>query len=364
MESWNLELAEAAFAEAAVDPTRWTNALEVVTTLSGSYGAILIPVTGTGPVPGIPFTERLAPSAEAYFRDGWNERDERFNGVPQMVRSRVVDDLDIFDADTIKRLPYYQEFLAPFGLRWFAGIGIMTGDDVWCLSMQRSIAQGPFSPEQKLQFTGLARRLSSSAALARAVGAAAADSALDAFETSGTAVVLVNRRGEVFKANACAEQLLVGDVTIVERQLVARDAQATAALQRALHDLIRRRDGSGLAAPVPLPRSGQRPLLAYPVKLASLAANALADCHCAIVLKDPDSRNRPLQATLQSSFLLTPAEARLAWRLASGETVAAAADALGVTKETSRTQLRNIFTKTGTHRQAELVALLTSMSTR
>lgn len=62
--------------------------------------------------------------------------------------------------------------------------------------------------------------------------------------------------------------------------------------------------------------------------------------------------------TLRGAFGLTPAEARLAARLAGGDTLEHAADALNVTKETARSQLKQVFAKTETHRQSELVALL------
>lgn len=63
-------------------------------------------------------------------------------------------------------------------------------------------------------------------------------------------------------------------------------------------------------------------------------------------------------ADARSHFGLTPAEARLAVELTSGCSLADCAQRLGVTYETARSYLRVIFSKTGTHRQGELVALL------
>ncbi len=52
------------------------------------------------------------------------------------------------------------------------------------------------------------------------------------------------------------------------------------------------------------------------------------------------------------------AEARLAVPLSRGEGLVAAAERLGIGRETACTQLRAILAKTGTSRQAELAALL------
>lgn len=57
-------------------------------------------------------------------------------------------------------------------------------------------------------------------------------------------------------------------------------------------------------------------------------------------------------------FHLTSAEAALCRRLIHGDTMEAHAAAMGLSTWTVRTHLRNVFGKTGTSRQAELVALL------
>jgi DNA-binding CsgD family transcriptional regulator len=357
MPDWDLGPIERAFADAALNPALWVKTLDTASAQTESFGAVLLPIKG-GLIPNVPFTEPMRASADTYFRQHWYLRDERNRGISIMTQRGVADDLDISSPDRIKRHPYYQEFLAPHGLRWFAGVGVACGDDLWCLSLQRTIEQGPFSESEKCQLALLSGRLSASAALARAMGGATTNGALDAFEVSGTAVVLINRMGEAFKANPSAERLLKGDVRIAKKRLVTKDRGATTALDHALHDLLRRRIGGGLSPPVLLPRTGRRPLLAYPAKLASMTANALGDCQAVVILIDPEDVSRPPQAALQAAFGLSEAEARLAARLASGEALEMVAEQFGIAKETGRSQLKSIFAKTGVHRQAELVALL------
>ena len=73
---------------------------------------------------------------------------------------------------------------------------------------------------------------------------------------------------------------------------------------------------------------------------------------------DPDAHPRPPDAVLQTCFGLTLSEARLARKLSSGERLETVADQLGIAYQTARNQLKAIFAKTETHRQAELAALL------
>jgi len=73
-----------------------------------------------------------------------------------------------------------------------------------------------------------------------------------------------------------------------------------------------------------------------------------------------DRAGLPDMARLRAEFGLTKAEARLALRLAGGASLASAAEAFDVKLTTIRSQLQQVFAKTGTSRQAELVALLLS----
>jgi DNA-binding CsgD family transcriptional regulator/PAS domain-containing protein len=66
-------------------------------------------------------------------------------------------------------------------------------------------------------------------------------------------------------------------------------------------------------------------------------------------------------SNLSRLFGLAPAEILLCKRLFLGESVADAADRLGVTVETARTRLKAILQKTGTSRQSQLILLLSRL---
>ena len=77
-----------------------------------------------------------------------------------------------------------------------------------------------------------------------------------------------------------------------------------------------------------------------------------------VFLSDPEATAETRPETLQRLFKLTPAEARLAASVGEGSSLAEAANQLGIGRETARTHLKRIFSKTGTRRQSELVRLL------
>ena len=226
-----------------------TGPLNVVTTQTEAFGAILVPIAGNH-LPNVPFSDRMEQSVDAYFRGGWHLRDERNQGAAIMQKNGVVDDLDIVSIDEIKKRPYYQDFLARAGLRWFAGVKVACGDDLWCLSVQRSVEQTPFSPEEKRKLAQLSKSLSSAAAIARALGFAATNAALEAFAGKRpTAVLLIDRTGNVIRVNQTAEHLLKGDIRISRGKLVSKHRDAVQLVERSLHKLLAARRVTALAAP-------------------------------------------------------------------------------------------------------------------
>jgi DNA-binding CsgD family transcriptional regulator len=70
----------------------------------------------------------------------------------------------------------------------------------------------------------------------------------------------------------------------------------------------------------------------------------------------------PMPELLRQQWRFTAAEARLALALVRGATLDEAGEMLGVRKNTVRTQLRVLFDKTDTHRQAELLRVLLKLT--
>lgn len=353
---WNPDTIVAAFTDAAVDPAQWNAAMEVACKVTGSAGAALFSFHGS-PIPMFPHTESLKPSVDTYLREGWIHRDERNKLWPKLKKNGVyvVTDLDYTTADDMALHPYYQEFLAPFGLRWYAAVKVACGDDLWALSMQHSIEQGPYSRQELKMFSDLSARLSGVAALARMLGFAKAEAALDAFQASGSPALLTGRYGEILRTNAAAEKLLGTDLQIRKGRLVSTDRSASVAIETALHQLLCTQGRSSMA--VVLRRQGARPVIAYPLLLPSLSRDFLAPARAIVLLVDLDRPVSHADDVLSSVFGLTLAEAKLASRLCCGESLQSAADALGIACVTARNQLKSVFTKTETRRQGELVAL-------
>jgi DNA-binding CsgD family transcriptional regulator len=103
-----------------------------------------------------------------------------------------------------------------------------------------------------------------------------------------------------------------------------------------------------------------RPLVGYRMLLDG-ATDRSRD-HAIMVLLDLNERPAPSIAALRRTFGLTRAEAMLTAQLGMGKSLQEIALAQKVTMDTVRAQLRTVLAKTRTHRQAELVALVSRLT--
>jgi DNA-binding CsgD family transcriptional regulator len=94
------------------------------------------------------------------------------------------------------------------------------------------------------------------------------------------------------------------------------------------------------------------------VPLRGAAAATYRPASAIIILLDAGRVSLPTEPQLRRGFGLSDGEARLAIRLAAGQTLEAAAGLGGISYETARKRLKVVFEKTDTCRQSELVALM------
>jgi len=182
------------------------------------------------------------------------------------------------------------------------------------------------------------------------------------FNLISAGVVLLDSEGKIQFANLAAQRLMqdcvdpvglamfnAGEVQSFRVASLVRDA-----IKAGLH-------GSDYTEFMSLPRrNGQRDLL---VTICALdAAGAASGDPVAALFICADGRDEPVPLrALESLFKLTPAEARVAWAFAQGLRPDQIAETFGISLTTVAFHKRNVFQKTHTNRQADLIALLLTL---
>jgi DNA-binding CsgD family transcriptional regulator len=271
---------------------------------------------------------------------------------------------DMASDEERRKLPAYNDLYLRFGFPGYAMTGFRVDGQLWAVPMVRAAAQGHFTPEEAPRLAALNPHFARMIRLSErfALGQAAAE--LATLDRLACAAVLIDWRGMVVRANRHADTLLCDGLKVCRGALKASDAASNRDLQE-LVGRLRAGPLSRAAAPpgrVLVRREEKTPLIVEALPVAGLAADAFGRARGVLVITDVEHRPPVPEDLLRATFGLTPAEARLACRLAAGESLEEACEALAIAKNTARFQLRAVFDKTGTARQGELIALLARLA--
>jgi DNA-binding CsgD family transcriptional regulator len=185
-------------------------------------------------------------------------------------------------------------------------------------------------------------------------------------ERIGVGVALVDAKSAMMTSNAIAGEILAGPNGL--RVTQGRLTTAASSLANVLAQQVRAAAEAQTSAPTEpgRPLALERDNNPSPLTLtiypgpsvehgdAPLRRSAI------VVMRDPDRRASVSGNVVAQLFGLTPAEAALATLLAQGYDMEEAASALGVRRNTARSQLQSIFAKTNAKRQSELVRMILS----
>jgi DNA-binding CsgD family transcriptional regulator len=275
-----------------------------------------------------------------------------------------------FDEQYVARSRFYQEFLIPYGGRYVFGAKVLE-DEAQFLVV--AFLRGNGSPQLAGSERSLAKSLASHFAegfkLQAALGARNKSHLLGlaVLDRMRQPLIVLDASRKIAFANTAGRGILATDIIRDDagyatcpdatsdlelmyalRELVSESAPPPAADGAAERRGLRLRKANGdVVAATLLPLRPQHVLGAFGNSVLVLLA-----------IYEPGAESALDPFLLQTTFDLTPAEARVAALLVSGLSLKGIAKALAVSPSTVRTQLNNVFAKTGAHRQADLVRVL------
>ncbi len=352
--------------DAALDGALWPGmAPAIAAHFNAGSGALQVRNPALGMVERVSVTSNYSPSLQAayiahYWRlDLWAERGAKL-GFSKALESR-----DIIRDEDLVRTEFYNDWLRPLDLFYITGGALRLDDShISFLGIHRPHRGGAFDARDKQRMQQLLPHVARALQLRLRLAGLARErhATLDALERAGGAVLVVARDGRLLYANAAAEALARESdaLDLSHGCLTAADPAAAlrlAVLIRCAADTAAGAEGSAGGA-ITLAREDRLPLgvLVAPFRPARDAFGAPVPA-ALLFIRDPE-RGGLSQLLLQDLFGLTPAEAAVAAALGAGKSVEDIARACRISVNTARTHLKNIFAKTGTRRQAELVALL------
>jgi DNA-binding CsgD family transcriptional regulator len=188
----------------------------------------------------------------------------------------------------------------------------------------------------------------------------------DAIDRFPTGVTLLDARGHLLLANRGARQIFARNdgIALDGTAVRASGANDDAALRRAIVGAVEAAVAGRLIESTVLSVSRHSERRPYAVMVGPLRPHigdpTAADAVVVLYLADLEQGVLRRREVLRELYGLTEAETQLVELLCQGSSLDEAAGARGVTMNTARSQLKQVFAKTHTSRQSELVRLVIS----
>jgi DNA-binding CsgD family transcriptional regulator len=368
-EHFDLDSVTEAALAAAVDPVRWPDVLQPLVSAFEGKGAFFGLVDKAASQMRYALMQGFQIDPISFWREYSRDmalRDPHVHAIAMGSGPRIVTDSDYADQDSEATREYLDWIEARLSTRHhitFAtdAVGFSTG-----LAVHRTRAMGPMGAADRALMGAIGRKLSPAFSLAAKHREVVTESFWNGVTgQAAKAACLIDEHGRIIRASALMEaqfQSMKG-LTTVSGRLSALDAAVDARLQAAIHQAVDA--GDRHASTVPLPRDDGEPSVLvslYPLPIYPTAAFDYGRASTLVVVTDPQATSVDTTLLLRQAFDLTVQEARIARRLAAGDSVDAIAAALQISRETVRVHLRHIFAKTGLRRQLDLVRVSTQLT--
>ncbi|EIZ78116.1 putative DNA-binding protein [Novosphingobium sp. Rr 2-17] len=341
--------------EAAALPDRWPAVLDDLARLFGAKGAVIFAAGGEGAAYHV-----ASPGIDQFFQDyidqGWMELNERGTPMIAALQPRFVTDTDFRPVPELRDMPVYRDFLIPLGAEAAAGTVVQGAyHDLSVMTLEgfssHEAARAALPDLDALRpHIGRALSLMSRMYLGRA------NAMVQGLATLGAAAGVVGRNGLLRAFNEAFTDRF-GDLMIEHRsRLRFTDKALDQAFDAAL--AASGRTDSEAKSVVVRRTPDFEPCVVHLLPLRRIARDLFEADGLLLLAAAGKNKSLPNADLLRLLFDLTPTEARIARRLLEGLTLDQAAAAERIAYATARVHLRSVFSKTGVHRQTELVQLL------
>ena len=351
--------------DAAIDGALWSGTANRIAETFGSTSTVL-KLHGDGArVNLLECTDNLMVSErEQAWADDWHRKDLWVERSVAYGMSRIITDEDLVTREEQERSGFYQEWLRRLDIHHMLGAVFPAAEGaIGVLGIHRPHGAGAYTGHERRQVALLLPHLQQALRLGQRFAAVsqAHMASMQALDRLDTGVVMVDGTCRIIFASNMAERLLRENTELAvirERLSLSSPAQhdKLLSLVRGAMDTAQGKIAQPGAA-----LSIQRPhRMSLTLEVAPLRPTASAFGEhrplALIFIRDPEV---PIAVTrLRELFGLTRTEGAVAAALGRGVSVDDIAAGMGIGLATVRSHLKRIFAKTGTHRQAEAVALL------
>lgn len=305
----------------------------------------------------------VSPDISSSYNETWFALDP-FVDLPlrQVVTLR-----EFTSKDSLPDTEYYQQYVEPIGISQIMGVDMTEPEGLNArLRVTRNKGQPDFSDSDKQIVQKILPHLEQAIAIHSKLTQTETERSLyeDAIDQLSVGTFILDEHGRVIRMNDAARHLLDSrkGICVVDGKFSAGNRQDNQRFKAVLDEVL---SAHKLSTPgfVRAFKTESSPgvmklgMLIRPLPI-SPSTDPARQPSIAIFVSDPEHRQQVPRHILTELFDFTPAEASLALLLANGLTLDEASEELDISRNTAKSHLSSVFSKTGVTRQTKLVQLI------
>jgi DNA-binding CsgD family transcriptional regulator len=356
---------------APLEPQKWSMVLDDLASMTGSKGGVLLVERNDGWV-GWRTSSALEPQITHQIE---SHRDTTKSIINARLKSLNIEefiaDHMVFSEAEWLQTPFMYEYGIPNNIKHAVGtfIKLPRGDEILIFCI-RAEGEPQYSKKDLNRLNEMRPHLVRAALLATTIGMNRIDAILFAPDKASLPVFVVDADANIIKTNGhsaiFSRYFNTRSQNIVEYRLKSHDVPFVGSVKQIIH--------SNSSKSIPIKSQDSHHAVVHLMPISSHYSDLFDMKHSSadsfenkfvLAFITEVKQDKSISASiLQYLFDLTGAESKITADISKGLTIDEIAAKGSLSKETVRTHLKNVFSKTGVNKQSQLVALVAGIPTR
>jgi DNA-binding CsgD family transcriptional regulator len=349
--------------EAVFSPDLWKDVLHDLSLLVDAEGAVLANVSSVQR-PWIA-SRGLEGLYQDFVAEGWTYDNAKTRVLMSLPHQGFLSDADHITEEVMAEQPIYRDFYWKRGFGYAAATLIEApSGDVIAISIEKKRALGPMDRGDLDRLDLFRPHLARAALLASRLAFSRIEAALHALQMIGLPAAAIGENSRTLACNSQFETFSHQIVIETRDRMRFQNKDAAAFFESVMSRSGKGAWGAATSHSFPIPSEGDKPpAIIHLVPVVGAGRDIFLGAAYIMIVTPFTLRARPSEAVIKGLFDLTPAEARIAACLVAGLTVKTTAARQGLSVETVRSHVKSLLLKSGTNRQADFLAMMSSFRT-
>ncbi len=351
---------EAACNRATHDARFWIDVCDEASKLVGGVGALFLPIVPKGRGPWLIRSTSIQELITRYVEEGWYKQDYRENGTEICLQKGYMTDHDFVTREEMEHIPYYRDLLFHYGLGICIGMTFDTENGIWALAIQCSKDRPPLSDDEIKTTKQIKATIQNATQEASSVARQKLEEFTHLLGETNNNILLLDGDGDI------VEQKSVAGI-YCDMDEIRPGSNVKNLLSEEFHGEVDKVCASTAEENINLSfvhEIGSQKFSTHMMQVPPSIRHFYTRAKVIVFTSHFEASKSKHDEILKDIYGLTHSEIKATNLMADGNSIKTISELLDLSEKTIRQRFKTIYSKTGCHRQAELVSFVYKLSKR